>query len=64
MRFGRNQWIAIGALSAPTIISTIALFTDFADFSEWGSFMQIHIPLITGIALGGSAWTKIAKTKD
>jgi hypothetical protein len=60
MKFGRNQIIAIGAMAAPFAAATVAMFMKTATFVEWAAYMQIHIPLTVGIALGGSAVTKVA----
>jgi len=58
MKFGSNQKIALGAMAAPFVIATTALFMDKSTFSEWAGFCQILIPTVIGIVLTNSAIVK------
>lgn len=63
MGFGRNQQIAMGALTAPFLVATIALFCGKCTFAEWSGFNQFLVPVIVGIALGVSGVQKIFERK-
>lgn len=52
---GRTQRIALGALVAPFVVASAALFRDKATFAEWSGFLQFFFPsivvplLVTGL---------------
>lgn len=54
---GRTQKIAIGALAAPFVIASVAMFVGRADFAAWASYVQttyltVVVPLL-GIGMAG-----------
>ncbi len=56
---GRTQSIAVGALLAPFLVISAALFTGKASVAEWSSFLQFFFPSIVIPLLAGGAAVKM-----
>jgi hypothetical protein len=57
--FGSNQWIAIVLGLLPIALGFSLVLLEKLGGPEFMSYCQIAVPVLTGIALGGSAAVKI-----
>jgi hypothetical protein len=57
--FGSNQWIAIILGLLPIALGFSLVLLEKLGGPEFMSYCQIAVPVLTGIALGGSAAVKI-----
>lgn len=57
--FGSNQWIAIALGLVPIALGFSLVLLGKLGGTDLMSYCQIAVPVLTGIALGGSAAVKI-----